>query len=50
MFTDDEKKMIITVVHNRKLSELKSYIKEIDKEAFVIIIEADQVLGEGFIE
>ncbi|MCP1226373.1 YitT family protein [Sebaldella sp. S0638] len=50
MFTDDEKKMIITVVHNRKLSELKSYIKEIDKEAFVIIAEADQVLGEGFIE
>ena len=50
MFTDDEKKMIITVVHNRKLSELKSYIKEIDKEAFVIITEADQVLGEGFIE
>ena len=26
------------------------YIKEIDKEAFVIITEADQVLGEGFIE
>ena len=50
MFTDDEKKMIITVVHNRKLSELKSYIKEIDKEAFVIITEADQVFGEGFIE
>ena len=42
--------MIITVVHNRKLSELKSYIKEIDRDAFVIIAEADQVLGEGFIE
>ena len=50
MFTDDAKNMIITVVHNRKLSELKSYIKEIDRDAFVIIAEADQVLGEGFIE
>ena len=50
MYTDDNKKMIMTVVHKRKLSELKNYIKEIDKNAFVIISEADQVLGEGFIE
>ena len=50
MYTNEERNMIITAVHNRKLSELKSYIKEIDRDAFVIIAEADQVLGEGFIE
>ena len=50
MYTNEEKNMIMTVVANSKISEVKSVVRQIDKEAFLIITEADQVYGEGFKE
>lgn len=41
-------KVVLTVVKKRQLAELKELVMEIDPNAFVIVQEAHQVLGEGF--
>ena len=41
-------KVVLAVVKKRQLSELKEMIMEIDSNAFVIVMEAHQVLGDGF--
>lgn len=41
-------KVVLAVVKKRQLSELKELIMEIDPMAFVIVLEAHQVLGDGF--
>lgn len=43
-----EKKVILTAVKKHQLAELKSSVSEIDPNAFVIVQEAHQVLGDGF--
>ena len=41
-------KVVLAVVKKRQLSELKELIMGIDPAAFVIVLEAHQVLGDGF--
>lgn len=41
-------KVVLAVVRKRQLSELKELVMEIDPAAFVIVLEAHQVLGDGF--
>jgi uncharacterized membrane-anchored protein YitT (DUF2179 family) len=48
MYTDDQKKMIMMVVRNRKISEVMNVVKTHDPNAFMIITSAQEVLGEGF--
>jgi uncharacterized membrane-anchored protein YitT (DUF2179 family) len=48
MYTDDQKKMIMMVVRNRKISEVMNVVKTHDPKAFMIITSAQEVLGEGF--
>jgi uncharacterized membrane-anchored protein YitT (DUF2179 family) len=48
MFKGDEKTIIFTVVNRRELSVLEQYIHEIDPQAFVTVLEANEILGEGF--
>lgn len=48
LYTNESKKMIMTVIHNKEIHELTEYIKEIDKNAFVIVSEVYEVFGEGF--
>ncbi len=43
-----EKKVILTAVKKHQMAELKSMVSEIDPNAFVIVQEAHQVLGDGF--
>lgn len=43
-----ETKVILTAVKKHQLAELKSLVTECDPDAFVIIQEAHQVLGDGF--
>ena len=43
-----EKKVILTAVKKHQMAELKSLVAEIDPNAFVIVQEAHQVLGDGF--
>ena len=40
--------MIFTVVKKQQVTELKRLVTGIDPDAFVVVQEAHQVLGEGF--
>ncbi len=48
MYNMAEKKIIFTVVNRRELALLEEYIHEIDPHAFLTIIDATEILGEGF--
>jgi uncharacterized membrane-anchored protein YitT (DUF2179 family) len=48
LYTDMDRKVIMTVLKAREINELKRLVKEIDPNAFVIISEVYEVLGEGF--
>ena len=43
-----DKMVVLCAVKRRQLAELKDAVIEIDPDAFVIVQEAHQVLGEGF--
>lgn len=44
----NDKKVILTAVKKYQLAELKKLVAEIDPDAFVIVQDAHQVLGDGF--
>lgn len=48
MYTGDEKKILMCVLSRRQIPAMKRIVKEIDSEAFVIVQDAREVLGEGF--
>ena len=48
MYTDEEKQLIMTVVRNRKITQIKRIVHALDPDAFMIITSASEVLGEGF--
>lgn len=47
-FSQEERKMIYTVVERKDYIRAKEYISEIDPTAFVIIGSVNEVVGEGF--
>ncbi len=48
MFEHKERKLIFTNVSRREVYILQDYIKEIDPNAYVTIIDANEIIGEGF--
>lgn len=48
MYEGKEKKVIYTNISRRELPLFLSYIREIDPDAFVSVIDAHDVLGDGF--
>lgn len=48
MFDGKEKNMIFMVVNRRELSMLQDYIHSIDPDAFVSVMETNEILGKGF--
>jgi uncharacterized membrane-anchored protein YitT (DUF2179 family) len=48
MYTNEEKQMIFTVVSRRELAILEDFIREIDPDAFITIMDTKEILGEGF--
>ena len=48
MYNNSEKKIIFVNVTRRELSILAEYVHEIDPKAFLTVIEASEILGEGF--
>lgn len=48
MYKGLDKKIIFTNVSRRELAILQDFIKEIDPNAFMTVIEAHEVLGNGF--
>lgn len=49
-YTGDKRDVLLCIISRSEVSELKSAISEIDKDAFVIISNVHEVLGEGFTE
>lgn len=50
MYSDTDKCMLYCVVSKKEIVELKDIVVQIDRNAFVIVSDAIEVLGEGFIE
>lgn len=47
-YTGKRTKVIMTAIRRQQLAELKSLVVGIDPDAFIIVQEAHQVLGDGF--
>lgn len=48
MYNGANKTVIFTVVNRREMAILQDYIHQIDSNAFVTVIDANEILGEGF--
>lgn len=48
MYSGEKKKVIFTVITRRELAILESTIYQIDPNAFLTIINTNEILGEGF--
>ncbi|GAB1418802.1 YitT family protein [Bacteroidales bacterium] len=48
MYNGSEKTIIFTVVNRREMAILQEFIHQVDPKAFVTVINANEILGEGF--
>ncbi len=48
MYNQKEKTVIFTVVNRREMAMLQEYINRIDTDAFLTVINANEILGHGF--
>jgi uncharacterized membrane-anchored protein YitT (DUF2179 family) len=48
MYSQDEKTIIYTVLNRRELAILQDFIHQVDPEAFLVVINANEILGKGF--
>lgn len=48
-YTRKETKVVLTAVKKQQVADLKELVVDIDPDAFIIVQEAHQVLGDGFI-
>ncbi|MFW5707963.1 MAG: YitT family protein [Bacteroidota bacterium] len=48
MFNGQSKKIIFTSVSRREVAILQDFIHQVDPRAFMTVIEANEILGEGF--
>jgi len=49
-FTDADKEVLLCIISRTEVARLKGLVYDIDQEAFVIITDVHEVLGEGFNE
>ena len=47
-YSHKKTKVVLTAVKRRQIAELKQLVVELDPDAFIIVQEAHQVLGDGF--
>lgn len=47
-FTDQDKKIILTVMSRAQAVQLRKFIKETDPEAFLLITNTSEIIGRGF--
>ena len=48
MYDGQDKNMIFIVVNRRELSILRDFIEHIDPNAFITVMETNEILGKGF--
>ncbi|CAH0344833.1 YitT family protein [Bacillus sp. CECT 9360] len=47
-YTDDARPILMCVIDQTEFTKLKQLVKTVDPKAFVIVMDASEVLGEGF--
>ena len=47
-YTGEDRPLLLCAVHNKEAVMIKRFIKELDPDAFFIVCDASEVLGEGF--
>ena len=47
-FTEEDKSVVMCVCDNKQMYPIQNAVKEADPKAFIIILESNEVLGEGF--
>ncbi|MGM9987334.1 MAG: YitT family protein [Bacillaceae bacterium] len=47
-YTDSERPILMCVVEQSEFTKLKQIVKSIDASAFVVVLDANEVVGEGF--
>lgn len=48
MYTGNDKEVLLCILYRAQISQLKNIVKTIDPNAFVILTDVREVLGEGF--
>lgn len=48
MYSKQDKEVLFSVVNRREVPDLQQYIFEIDPKAFIVILDAHEIIGEGF--
>jgi uncharacterized membrane-anchored protein YitT (DUF2179 family) len=48
LYSEEERPVLLTVVNRRETVMLQYYINQIDPDAFVTVINANEILGNGF--
>jgi len=48
-YSHKQTKVVLTAVKQHQIADMKSIVVEEDPEAFIIVQEAHQVLGDGFL-
>jgi uncharacterized membrane-anchored protein YitT (DUF2179 family) len=48
-YTGEHTKVVLVAIRKQQLAQLKELVMELDPGAFVIVQEAHQVLGDGFL-
>ena len=49
-YTGTERPVLLVAIRRRELTAVKALVKELDPDAFLIVCDAREVLGEGFNE
>ena len=50
MYTGNEREVLFCVVSKKEIVEVKEIVASIDRDAFLIVGDAREVIGEGFLE
>jgi uncharacterized membrane-anchored protein YitT (DUF2179 family) len=50
MYSREEKNMLFVALNKKEIVRLKEIVYDIDPRAFMIVMDAREVLGEGFLK
>ena len=50
MYTGDEKIVLLCICSNRDIVQIKDIVRSFDERAFMVVSDAAEVLGEGFLQ
>ncbi|OYT17625.1 MAG: membrane protein [Bacteroidetes bacterium 4572_77] len=48
MYNNKEKEIIMTVINRREVLIIKNFIRKIDSEAFIMVSDTNEIMGDGF--